>query len=175
MRVFLRAFNKTDSEIIYPWLCDQEVLSLTGGNSYFASKDYVDKWTENKIFNTKDYYLAICLNETQEMIGYLSINDIDHQNRKAVWGGLLIGNKNYWGKGIATEAATLMLKFVFEELNVNLFWAFWLEEHTASIKLGEKLGFKKIGILPQSLFKAGKFHNQCLMYILKEDYIQNPE
>lgn len=170
MKVFLRAFNITDGEIIYPWLLDNDVQFLTGGNTYFASKDYTLKWLEEKIFNTKNIYLAICLTDTKEMIGYLSINDIDHLNRKAVWGGLLIGNKDYWNKGIATEAAALMLKYVFEELNINLFWAFWFEEHVASIKMGKKIGFKKVGDLPQSVYKGGEYHNQIIMCILKDEY-----
>lgn len=170
MKVFLRALNTADSEKIYHWLLDDEVQSLIGGNTFFASQDYVNRWIEKKIFSKTDIYLAICLTETREIIGYLSIKDIDYRNRKAIWGGILIGNKELWGKGLATEAANLMLKFVFEELNINLIWAFWLEEHTASIKIGKRVGFKSLGVIPQSLFKGGKYHNQVIMGLLKKDY-----
>ena len=173
MKVFLRAFNITDSEKIYPWLLDSEVQLLTGGNTFFPSKDYVKKWVEGKIFDSKDIYLAICLTDTEEIIGYLSINDIDHRNRKAVWGGILIGEKEYWGKGIATDAARLMLKFVFEELNINLLWGWVREDHTSSIKMLEKLGFKKTGVLPQSIYKGGKFSNLIMICIMKEEYSSN--
>lgn len=169
-KVFLRAFNLEDHDKIFEWLSNQEILELTSGNKYFASKDYVKKWLEGKIFDKKNLYLGICLSENASLIGYLSINDIDHLNRKATWGGLLIGEKKYWGKGLGTVAARLMLDFVFNELNINLFWAFWLEEHMASIKMGEKVGFKKIGLLPQSVFKKGEYRNQVIMYLLREDY-----
>lgn len=170
MEVFLRAFNISDSEIIYPWFCDKQVMSLTSGNTFFPSKDYTKKWVEDKIFDSRNFYLAICLTDTQEMIGYLSVNEIDYKNNKALWGGLLIGNKNYWNKGLATKAAILMLEFVFEELNINLFWAFWLESNSASIRMGEKIGFRKIGTLPQSIYKSGQYHNQIIMCLLKEEY-----
>lgn len=170
MEIYLRGFNKEDYKQIYLWFCDTEIMSQTSANTFFASQDFMEKWIEQKIFNTKDIYLAICLKNTNEMIGYLSINDIDYKNRKALWGGLLIGNKDYWNKGLATKAAALMLKFLFDELNINLFWAFWLESNVASIKMGEKVGFKKVGILPQSIYKFGEYQNQVIMRILREEY-----
>lgn len=171
MRIFLRGLNYNDSEYFYKWFLDPEIQGLTSGNFFYPSKEYIHKWIEDKIFNSKEIYLGICLLETNELIGYLSVNNIDHRNRKAEWGGLVVGNKNYWGSGYATEAAGLMLNYVFNELNINLFWAFWVEEHISSIRMGEKLGFKKVGVLPQSVFKGGKYYNQLIMYITKEDYI----
>jgi [ribosomal protein S5]-alanine N-acetyltransferase len=171
MRVFLRALNISDSERIYKWFLDDEIQSLIGTNHFFASEDYVRKWVEEKIFEKKDIYLAICHSRDNEIIGYLSIKDIDFRNSKATWGGILIGDKELWNKGIATEAAILMLKYVFEELNLNLFWGFWLEENIASIKMSEKLGFTKVGILPQSIFKKSRFHSLLIMYMLKDEYI----
>ena len=170
MKVFLRGFNISDNEKIYPWLLEKKNQSHTCGNSYFASKDYVQKWLEGKIFGSKDVYMAICLSETEEIIGYTSINDIDHRNRKAVGGGILIGNKEYCNTGIAIEAMNLVIKHVFEELNINLLWTYVLEEHLAAIRNCEKVGFKKTGVLPQSVYKGGKYHNQVILCILKEEY-----
>jgi RimJ/RimL family protein N-acetyltransferase len=76
MKVFLRAFNISDYEKIYPWLLNNENQKLTGGNTYYASIDYVRKWVEGKIFDSKDHYFAICLCDTLEIIGYTSINEM---------------------------------------------------------------------------------------------------
>jgi RimJ/RimL family protein N-acetyltransferase len=170
MKVFLRAFNISDGEKIYHWLLEKENQSLTCGDTFFASKDYVQKWVEGKIFNSHDNYLAICLSETQEMVGYLSIKSIDHRNRKAMLGGILIGNNEFRGRGIALEALRLAVEFAFEELNINLLTTSMLEEQYASVKLVEKLGFSRAGYLPQAIYKGGKFHNQLFSYILKDEY-----
>jgi RimJ/RimL family protein N-acetyltransferase len=170
MNVFLRAFNISDGEKIYQWLLEKKNQSHTCGDTFFASKDYVQKWIEGKIFNTKDIYLAMCISDTQEMVGYMSIKDIDHRNRKAELGGILIGNKEYRGRGIALEYVKLAMAFAFEELNTNLLTASMLEEQLASIKLVEKLGFSKVGLLPQAVYKDGKYHNQLFYYILKDEY-----
>jgi RimJ/RimL family protein N-acetyltransferase len=171
MRIYLRGLNSCDADYLYNWFLDPEIQNLTSGNSFYPSVEYVKRWIEDKIFNPKDIYLGICLVETNEIIGYLSVNNIDYRNRKAEWGGLVIGNKKFWGSGYATESAGLMLRYVFDELNINLFWAFWLEEHSSSIRMGEKLGFKKVGVIPQSVFKQGKYHNQLIMYITRKDYL----
>jgi RimJ/RimL family protein N-acetyltransferase len=173
MDIFLRAFNISDGEKIYYWLLEKKNQLYTCGDTFFASKDYVQKWIEGKIFNTKDIYLAICLSDTQEMIGYLSIKDIDHRNRKAMLGGILIGNEEYRGKGIAVEPIRLAVAFAFKELNINLLTTSMLEEQLASIKLVEKLGFTKVGSLPQAIYKDGKYHNQLFYYLLKEEYDLN--
>jgi RimJ/RimL family protein N-acetyltransferase len=170
MKVFLRAFNISDGEKIYHWLLEKKNQSHTCGDTFYASKDYVQKWIEGKIFNTKDVYLAICLSDNQEMIGYLSIKDIDHRNRKALLAGILIGNEEYLGKGVAFNALSLAIEFAFEELNINLLLTAMLEEQLASIKLVEKLGFSKSGFLPHAVYKGGKFHNQLFYYILKSEY-----
>ena len=170
MGVFLRGLKKDDYETIYSYRETIEVNSLTSGNSYFTSIEYVKKWVEDVIFSKTDIYLAICDTSTKEMLGFLSINDIDYRNRKAQWGGILIGDKNNWGKGIAKEASSQMLRFVFDELNINCFWAFWLVDNVSSIKLGEKLGFSKVGVLQQSIYKGGKYHDQLIMAIMKIDY-----
>lgn len=172
--IYLRAFEIDDYKILNQWRNDEEIFQYTSGNKYFISSEYDKKWVENKIFNNKeDIYLGICLKEDNRLLGYLSINTIDWRNRTAVWGGLIIGDKALWNKGYATQAGFLMLDYVFNELGMNCYFAVWLEEHIASIKMGVKLGFKKEGLLRSRVFKLGKFHNQIMMSILKEEYHNN--
>jgi [ribosomal protein S5]-alanine N-acetyltransferase len=170
MKVYLRGLNSSDSEVIYSYRLIEESQVLTSGNKYFSSLEYVKKWVEDVIFSKTDIYLAICDVESHEVLGFLSINDIDFRNRKAQWGGILIGKKEYWGKGIGSEAAILMLEFVFEELNINTYWAFWLTDNIPSIKIGKKIGFKEVGILTESIYKGGKYNDQLIMSINKKEY-----
>jgi RimJ/RimL family protein N-acetyltransferase len=171
MRVYLRAFELEDYKNINRWHRDAEIADQTSGNVYFVSSEREKKWVEDKIFHDeKNLYLAICLEKNHEMIGYLSIIKIDWRNRQAEWGGLTIGRKDLWNQGYATESAQLMLKHVFFEMGLHRFYGCWLEEHVASMRMAEKLGFKKEGILRDSVFKNNKFHNQVLMSLLKEEF-----
>lgn len=169
-RVFLRAFEFSDLEKLNELRNDEESFLYTGGNKFFISKEYDKKWIEDKIFNNKhQIYLAICLIETKEIIGYLGINEIDFRNSKAQWAGINI-DKTKSGKGYATEAAKMMLKFSFEELGLNRFYGYWLDTNVPSIKMAEKLGFIKEGLIRGFVFKKNCFQNAYLMSILKEEY-----
>ena len=171
MRVYLRAFELEDYKKINEWRRDKEITAQTSGNVLFISSEREKKWIEDKIFNDEsELYLAICLRESDEMIGYLGIININWRNRNAEWGGIIIGGKDLWSQGYATEAARLMLEHVFFELGLHRFYGFWLEENAASIRMGEKLGFKREGTLRDSVFKNNRFHNQVLLSLLKKEF-----
>lgn len=171
MDIYLRALDISDSPLFYKWRMDPSITELLGGPSYFASLHKEQKWVEEKICSTADYlYLAICLRKSDAMIGYTSINNIDFRNKKAEWGGTIIGEKEYWGKGIAKAAAILMLRYVFDELGMHRCYGYCLQEHEVSNRLLLSLNFSQEGILRDNIFKNGAFHNTILYSILRCEY-----
>ena len=169
--IYLRAFEIEDYKVINRWRNDDEIQSLTGGNKYFVSSAKEKQWVEEKIIdNAKNIYLAICLKETGKMIGYLSINDIDWRNKKALWGGLIIGDKEQLNKGCATEASLLMLDYVFSERGLHRFFGHWLKSNHPSLRVATKLGFQQEGILRDCVYKANSFHDLVVLSILKEEF-----
>jgi [ribosomal protein S5]-alanine N-acetyltransferase len=171
MEIYFRAFELEDYKLINKWRNDPEIQNLTCGNVLYVSPEMGKKWVEDKILNNqKNIYLGICLKKTNELIGYYSINDIDHKNQKAIWGGIVIGKKELWGKNMATIAAEMMLKYVFEELNINCYWGFVLEENQTSRKMLKRLGFSEIGVLEESLFKHNRMQSQIIVSMLRSDY-----
>lgn len=140
-----------------------------GGVKYFVSEFYEKQWIENAIKDSKNIRLAVCLKENNLHIGNVYITDINLQNRSGI-SHVLIGNRNYWGKGYATEAYHLLLDYAFKERNFHRIVAHVLEDNIASIKLHLKCGYKQEGILRQSVFKNGTWKNQIQFSILDKDY-----
>ena len=171
MNVFLRAFEPDDLQLINKWHNDDDINSLTCGSRYFVSSIYDKKWLEDKMLNnSKNVYCAICEKETGNMVGYVSLNDIDYRNSKAAWGGIIIGNEQNRNKGYASNATFLILQYAFEELGLNKVTGYWLESHKASLLIGQMFGFKKEGMLRQEVFKNGVFNDVVVMSMLKEEY-----
>lgn len=171
MRIYLRAFELSDSSLIHRWRSNEDIVRNVSGNTYFVSSEREKKWVEDKIVNDyRDMYLAICLKANNEMIGYTSINNIDYRNRKAEWGGTIIGEIEHQSQGYATEAAILMLGYIFEELNLNKCYGYCLEEHAATIKLLKKLHFTQEGILRENVFKNNSYKNMLLFSLLRHEY-----
>lgn len=171
-KVYLRAFEPSDLKLINNWHNDDEINLLTTGRRYFVSSEYDKKWLENKMLdNNSQVYCAICETETDNMIGYTGLSEIDYVNRKAFWGGLVIGDKASRSKGYATSAAIQILSYGFFELGLNKIWGYWLDDHkTAFFTTGQMLGFVKDGLLRQDVFKGNKFHDVYIMSLLKSDF-----
>ena len=168
-RIYLRAFELDDYKTSVTWRNDSHIWNMLGGTKYFVSEAYEKKWVEEAIFNSKDIRLAVCLKENDLYIGNVYLTDIDMINRKAV-SHVLIGNKDYWGKGYASEALKLLLDYAFNERGLNRIVADILESNEQSIRMHEKTGYKKEGLMRESVFKNGKFQNQIRMSLLKEDF-----
>ena len=170
INVYLRAFEIEDHIKIHKWRNDKDIARNFGGLPLYTSTLNEKKWVEDKIFDKNSVSCAICLNETDEFIGCIFLTDIDYHNRSGHI-PIFIGEKQHWGKGFATEARTLMLKYAFIDRGLNRIWAKVLEDNLSALKMLEKTGYKREGILKSSNFKDGVFHNEIILAVLKEDFI----
>jgi ribosomal-protein-alanine N-acetyltransferase len=56
-------------------------------------------------------------------------------------------NKNYWGQGFATEACKAVIEFAFKDLGLSRIQIRCFKDNTGSVRVAEKLGFKKEGFI----------------------------
>ena len=83
--------------------------------------------------------------------------------------GFWLGKK-YWQNGYTFEAASEVIRFGFENLNLNRLEAHAMTENTSSIKLLERLGFNREGIHPDLVIKWGEYKDVITFGLLKRDY-----
>ena len=84
-KVYLRAFEYEDEEFLINLRKNKGLFQYTCGNTYFMSTEHSKKLLrDNIIDNRNQIYVLICLLENEEPIGYLSLTDIDHMNKKYV-------------------------------------------------------------------------------------------
>lgn len=169
-RVYLRAFEPEDYKTSIKWRNDDQIWSMLGGVKYYVSESYEKDWISNAIKDQSAIRLAVCLTDNNLYIGNVYITNINTQNRSGVT-HVLIGNKEYWGKGLAKEALTMLLDYAFKERNFHRLEAHVLENNIASIKMHTKTGYTQEGILRESVFKNGKYQNQVVMSILSQDFL----
>jgi len=89
------------------------------------------------------YVFAIVLKETGEFVGEISLH-LDNQKNMAqlaYWIG-----ESLWNNGFVTEAIKAILKFGFENLNLDLIYATCEEDNTASMRVLQKNGISNTGI-----------------------------
>lgn len=170
--IFLRAFESDDYVLINKWRNDPEIHKYTGGHILFVSQEREKAWVNEKAMNNRDsIYLAICTNdENKYMIGYISLVDIDHWNRTANVGGILIGDKKHSNSYAAIEASLMLFKYAFEELNINRLYGRAFTDHTNAYYMNKALMYHFEGVLRQSAFKHGTYHDEYIFSILESEY-----
>jgi RimJ/RimL family protein N-acetyltransferase len=76
----------------------------------------------------------------------------------------------WWGRGIATQAATQLLRFGFAEMHLHRIWATCLPENPASRRVLEKAGMRQEGFLVKNLKIHGEWRSSFLYAILDEEW-----
>lgn len=169
--VYLRAFEPDDYLSSVKWRNDDHIWSLLGGDKYYVSSCYEKKWIEDAIFDSKSIRLAVCLREGDRYVGNVSITNVNQTNRSGE-SNIFIGDHSCWGKGIGQEAYRLLLEYAFNERGFHRIEAKVLGDNIASLKLHEKVGFKKEGTLRETVFKNGHWQNQVVLSILEQEFRQ---
>ncbi len=169
IRVYLRALEPEDYQLLHKWRNDGEIGHYFSGTRLFTSTLNEKKWIEDKIFDKNGVSCAICLKDTDEFIGCVFLNSIDWVNRSGHC-PTFIGAKEHWGKGYATDARVLILKHAFHDKGLERIWAQVHEDNSGSLRMLEKCGYKREGILRRVSYVNGRFENMIILSILREEF-----
>lgn len=165
----LRAIEREDIPTFVRWLNDQEVRRYL--EMYLPiSRAEEEEWFEHHLRDNSTRVLAI---ETKEgvQIGNISIDELDWKNRSARL-GIVIGEKEHWGRGYGTDAVISLLEFIFNEMNLHRIYLSVFDFNERAIRCYEKCGFRREGEARESLFRDGEYHTSLLMAVLREDFVK---
>lgn len=79
-------------------------------------------------------------------------------------------SEQHWGKGIMSEAVSMMVDYAFIQTHWLRLFACIYENNHASMRVLEKSGFKKEAIHRRAVMKKGKLQDEHLFALLKEDW-----
>ncbi len=167
--VKLRAYKAEDIEKAQAYINDPEIKHLLTPTVPFPVTLEDEKTFINGISAFKDNYSFAIDTLEGRYIGGCGLNSVDWKNRTCVV-GIFIGDKNYWNKGYGSDAMTVLIQFIFNEMNLNRIQLNVYGFNERAIRSYEKCGFVKEGVLRKSLYKAGQYHDEIIMSILKEEY-----
>lgn len=170
--VKFRAFRIGDEYFINQLREDEIRESKVGGMKRYVSIDREAKWVKDIIYgdNQSSIYLAITPIDSDQIIGYTSISDIDYRNGSCFWSGIKL-SRECAGKGYGHQVAMLILKYVFEELRMVRCIGMCQEHHIAAIRLMEGVGFSREGLMRKYMYKNGEHINEWLYSIIDDDYL----
>jgi ribosomal-protein-alanine N-acetyltransferase len=169
-KIYLRGLERLDLEGEYfNWLNDREVTRFLNSGVFPNTVEQMEEYYRNIVLSADNAMFAIIDKESDEHIGNIKLGPIDWLMRIAPL-GIMIGNKECWGKGYGTEAIRLVLDYAFNRLNLHKVIAGIVAIHQASIRAFEKGGFEREGQAKSQFFLDGKFYDSLYLGITEEDF-----
>ncbi|MDO8668320.1 MAG: GNAT family protein [bacterium] len=167
-KIILKPLAISQAENFLRWIKDDEVsrfLIIDGrGLTLNKEKEYI----KNSLTDKSKLNWAI-FTDSGEHIGSTGLHDINRKNLKAVW-GIFIGDKNYWNQGLGTDVLKTVSKHCFKKLKLNRVELGVFPHNPRGKRCYEKCGFKVEGVKKQAIWKNGRFIDEIIMGITKDDY-----
>lgn len=170
-RLILRRFSIEDAREMYEnWASDDEVtkyLTWPTHANVEVTKAVLESWIQR--YEDNNYYnWGIVLKETNSLIGNISVVDHNDEKESALLGWCM--SRKLWGQGIMPEAASAVVKYLFEEVGFNRVAADHDSNNPKSGRVMSKIGMKYEGTL-----RANGKNNQGIIdevwySILKDEY-----
>ncbi len=167
----LRELTRADLPIINAWRNDPELIDMLGAPFRYINLDVDEKWYEEYMASRGNTIrCAITTIDCDDVLGLVSLTDIDHLNQSAVF-HIMIGSTASQGHGAGTFAVQAMLYHAFYNMNLQRVELTVLESNDRARHVYEKCGFQYEGRKRKAVYKNGKFVDVLEYSILKSEYM----
>jgi ribosomal-protein-alanine N-acetyltransferase len=171
-RLLLRAFALADVPRLVALAGDYEVAKNTLNIPHPYGEEDARRWvqiTQENYRQQAGYAFALALRTTGEFIGGMGLT-VERRFDRAEAGYWL--GQPYWGQGLASEALAAVLRFGFEELELNKIYATHIAENPASGRVMLKNGMRLEGQLAQHTKRDGHYHDLWQYRLTRTEYEQ---
>ena len=161
--IYLREVRVSDvNENYYRWMNDPEITQYLESRFYPNSIETLQEYVKDFQGNKDSIFLAIVLKENHTHIGNIKMGPINWFHRLADI-GVMLGEKDSWGKGYASEAISLLAEHAFRTLNLHKLTAGCHEQNQGSVKAFQRAGFEIEGIRKKHGFLNGEYVDSILL------------
>jgi RimJ/RimL family protein N-acetyltransferase len=123
---------------------------------------------EQKLAPRLNYYLAVTTKDSATLIGEAVLRIADPQNRQGEIGFGVA--RSHWRLGYATEMAQALLRIGFGPLGLHRLFAQCAPENAPSIRVMQKLGMAREGILRDIGHARGRWWSSAIYAIIDREY-----
>ena len=166
VEITIRKFERSDISRKIEWINNSK-------NNQFLhydiplSTEKTERWFDSHTGEATRYDAVIEADGVP--VGIIGLLNIDYKSSKAEY-YITLGETFFRGKGVAKQASKLILKYGFEELELNRIYLFTEIGNISAQKLFEKVGFIREGLLRQDVFSHGEYADRYAYGYLKKDW-----
>jgi RimJ/RimL family protein N-acetyltransferase len=163
--------------VLRPWSEGDEVSLVRHANNYEVWRRLRDRFPHPYTQADAEQWIAFATQETQrqgaievygEAAGGIGLELESDINCRSAEIGYWLGEA-FWGKGITTAAVRALTSYGFEAFNLTRIFAVPFANSSASIRVLEKCGYIREGIMRRSAIKEGVVLDQVLYALTDRD------
>ena len=176
--VYLVPFNEghVEDPCYFTWLTDPKVYRYIGRNEYFSQlelsdlREYAAKmWTSPFVS-----FFAVYAVDRKLFIGTAKINFVNQQFQQIGIGdlGIMIGDKNYWGRGLSIDILRTLSIYAFDRLKARKLTAGAFSLNIPVIKAFRRLGFQQDACLRAQLAVEDGYCDHILLSCFAHELVR---
>jgi RimJ/RimL family protein N-acetyltransferase len=158
-----RELRPADVHSFHSWLFDPEVIRYSQTKfHHFRGPHDVASWFFETLRDPKVFQWGILDEAGDKLIGYAGISALNTVDRNGEF-FILIGDKSYWRRGVATRVTPQIVEWGFTQLGLHRVFLTASSDNPGALKAYEKAGFVLEGRMKDAFFRAGKFSDKIIM------------
>ena len=169
-RLIIRPVILEDRDEIFKYRCDKETNKYQGWipETIDDVETFIGKIAK-QIDEPETWFQFVMIEKkTKEIIGDLGIHFSDNENKQVEIGCTL--NRDFQNEGYATESVNRVIDYLFKDLKKHRITASIDPGNTSSIRLVERIGFRKEAHFIESLFINGKWVDDLVYVLIEKDW-----
>jgi ribosomal-protein-alanine N-acetyltransferase len=166
----LRSEDLAEGSPYYRWLNDLSMDTFTERSRLPRNAEQLRDYFDKTAHGDDLVLLGIYDNETGRHVGNVSFKQINWQSRRGFL-GYIIGEPDFQGKGIASEAVSMFMYYGFNKLNFARILTTVTSENAASRRVCEKCGFVEEGCMRRHILTGDRAWDVVMFGALRDEWM----
>ncbi len=175
-RLILREFEEDDWPDVLAYQSDPLYLRYYAWTDRTNEevKDFVQMFINQQHAQPRiKFQLAMTLKSEDRLIGNCGVRMDAPDAHEADIGYELASQ--YWGQGLATEAAREMMRFGFTHFGLHRIWSYCIAENAGSARVLKKIGMQYEGRLRENEYFKDRWWDTLIFGILESEWKQRQQ
>jgi [ribosomal protein S5]-alanine N-acetyltransferase len=150
------------------WLNDPIINKFLEVRHVYQTIETVTEYI-NEFYKDHERYIWGIYSIGNRLIGTVNLQGIDRNHNVAEL-GIMIGNKDFWGKSASEEAISLVLDFAFDTLELYRITGGTYSTNIGMIFTYKRLGFTREGVMRKCFLEGDKYIDGYRWGILADEW-----
>ena len=169
-RLIIRPVTRDDKDDMFEYRSDRETNKYQGWIPTTVSdvETFIGKISKQINEPGTWFQFVFIEKESKKIVGDLGIHFFDNENKQVEVGCTV--KKDFQNKGYATETVKRVIDYLFNELSKHRIITSIDPDNKNSIRLVERIGFRKEAHFVESLLINGKWVDDLIYSLLEKDW-----